>query len=222
MNYRINEKNKIYEEIKELKLNINRSSDFTAKLRNMRADLYVTTQLEKQTTLISKNNERLLFLEERLKKLENGELDDELVDNAKESQREAVNKGNATILRKKEEKKVRKEDEKASKDYYSLMRKSDRENKAYMYESAARHFFRINPPDWMQKDLNNMPNNEGFVYKNIWFFGEKPRSGNTSRITEANKGYKIITTWDCDYERVYRKEGRNKETLISEKKRKKR
>ena len=52
------------------------------------------------------------------------------------------------------------------------------------------HFFRVNPPDWMVSDLKRMPNNEGYVFKNIWFFGEKPMIGNTSKVTEANKGYK--------------------------------
>lgn len=220
MSYRIYEKNKINDEIKELTTNIGRSSDTIAKLRNMKVDNYVTVQMEKQTTLLNNNNERLLFLQERIEKLESGDLDEELINNAKESSNIALLKGQETILRKKEEKKVRKEDEKASKDYYSLMRKSDRESKKQTYNSAQNHFFKVNPPEWMVSDLKRMPNNEGYVFKNIWFFGEKPRHGTTSKITEANKGYKIITTWDRDYERVYRKEGRNKEQLISEKKRK--
>ena len=220
MSYRIYEKNKINDEIKELTINNGRSSDTIAKLRNMKVDNYVTVQMEKQTLLLNNNYERLLFLQDRFEKLENGELDEELSNNAKESSHIASLKGQETILRKKEEKKVRKEDEKNSKEYYDLMRKSDRESKKQTWQSSQKHFFRVNPPDWMVSDLKRMPNNEGYVFKNIWFFGEKPMIGNTSKVTEANKGYKIITTWDRGYERVYRKEGRNKEQLISEKKRK--
>ena len=52
MSYRIYEKNKINDEIKELTINNGRSSDTIAKLRNMKVDNNVTVQMEKQTLLL--------------------------------------------------------------------------------------------------------------------------------------------------------------------------
>ena len=67
-----------------------------------------------------------------------------------------------------------------------------------------------------------MPANQGYLWKGVYCFGEKPaQQGNNYQITENKKGVKIIIRWDKDYERIYEKPSRQREKLISEKKRKK-
>lgn len=222
--YIIGERNRLNEEIKKIHRYNDVDSSALSRFRGMNAsDVYVQKQVEKLSISIEKRSDDLEQLTERLGKLDVGELDDELFNNMQKNRNEAKEKGHATIKRKKEAKAVDAESAKKSKEFYQMERKGNREGKAWIYKSAERHFFKAcdSVPDWMLRDLSKMPANEGYVWKNVYCFGNRPKRSDVFKVTEARKGMKFIHYWDSHTERKFKKEGRDEPVLISEKLRKK-
>jgi hypothetical protein len=52
------------------------------------------------------------------------------------------------------------------------------------FDYAERQYYRdcSTIPDYLREKLKNMPNNMGYIWKNIWCFGEKPTSNKTEYI----------------------------------------
>ena len=222
--YIIYERNRINEEIKMLSRYNEVDSVALSRFRGMNAsDPYVQKQTDKLSESVRNREIEIEDFNKRLRKLDAGELDTELAGIMQQNRNEAIEKGSATIKRKKEAKAVDAESAKKSKDFYQMERKGNREGKPWLYKSAERHFFKTceNIPDWMKRDLSKMPANEGYIWKNVYCFGDRPRRSDLFKVTEANKGFKIIRYWDNTHERICKKEGRGAEVLISTKLRKK-
>lgn len=219
---RISEKNKLLQEIKILNTYINHDNSSVDKLRNMNsADKYVITQLSKLQESLKNNSEKLTNTESRLLLLEEGKLDKELIEETKKAGELAKQKGIETIRKKKEEKQIDEEDIKKSKNYYNLCRDSDKQSKEWYYRNSENHYFKTveKLPGWISNELKNMPCNQGYIFKNVYFFGEKPKSSDTFKMIEAQKGYKNIHKWDKDYEYMYKQISKKPLELIWKKKR---
>lgn len=218
---RLNAKNKILNEIRQLNSFIKTCTSTIGRLKNMNSeDKYVIVQMKKNETSLQTYTSEIESLNKKLKDLSDGLLDEELQDNIKQETLKASVKGKQTLKEKAEKKKVSEEDEKKSKDFYEMTRKSDKQDKKYFYKSAAAHFFRTNPPEWMSNELQNMPCNEGYIYKNIYFYGEKPKKGDTYTLYENFRGYKHIHVWNKTHEYIYKQLNRQEKTLIQSKLRK--
>jgi hypothetical protein len=190
------------------------------KFRGMNAsDNYVITQIKKVTEMISTRTEKLNELNTRLEKLENGELDEEMIATMKQNTVEMKEKGAATIVRKKEAKAVDAEDSKKSKEFYQQERKSDKQDKSWYYKSAERHFNKScdSIPEYMIRELKKMPSNNGYVWRGVYCFGSRnPTSATEFKVTENQKGKKIITHWNKTHISVYEKVGaKGREILLS-------
>jgi len=219
---RLNAKNKILNEIRQFNSFINTCTSTVGRLKKMNSeDKYVIVQMKKNLTNLQTYTDEIEKLNKKLQDLSDGLLDKELQDNMKQEALLASAKGKQTLKEKAEKKKVSEEDEKKSKNFYEMTRKSDKQDKKWFYKSAAAHFFRTNPPDWMSKELKNMPCNEGYIFKNIYFYGEKPKRGDTYTFYENFKGYKHIHVWDETREYIYEQLNRQRRTLIQSKLRKK-
>ena len=75
-----------------------------------------------------------------------------------------------------------------------------------------------NLPWYLQKNLNNMPNNKGYIYKDVHFYGEL-ESENNNKITlfEKQKDKLLIHEWiNKDYY-LYEKKINEKKKLILKK-----
>lgn len=220
----ISEKNSINSKIKELNIYNDADSRSLFRFRNMSSDDgYVIKQIEKLTNAINDRVVEIKELEDRMVKLENGELDDEILGELRKNTNAANEKGLATIKRKIEEKEIDKEDKKKSLEYYKAERTSDK-NMKHGYKSCQRHFFKAcsSIPDYMKQELKRMPCNEGFVWKSVYCFGELPAKKNARyAVTENRKGFKLITEWDDTYTYEYKKENRKGKVLIEKTLRKK-
>lgn len=220
---RLNEKNKILNEIKQLNSFVNTCNSMIGRLKNMNSEeKYVIVQLEKNKKNLQKYTEQIESFNKRLEDLHDGLLDEELLNNIKQETLKASIKGRQTLKEKREKNKVSEEDEKKSKDFYEMAKQSDKQDKKWFYKSATAHFFRTNPPEWMSKELKNMPCNEGYIFKNIYFYGEKPKRGDTYTFYENFKGYKHIHVWTKTHEYIYKQISRQQKTLIQSKLRKNR
>jgi hypothetical protein len=217
---RLSEKIKINEELR-LKTRYN-EVDTTAlsKLRCMNAsDLYVQTQLKKITEAVNTRTRKICELTDRIEKLERGELDEELLNTINKNTLEMKEKGRATITRKKEEKTVDVEDAKKSKEYYNKDRQTDKQNKSWYYKSAERHFSKScdSIPEYMSRELKKMPSNQGYMWRGVYCFGERnPTSKTDFKVTENQKGKKLITYWNKTHITIFEKIGsKGKEKLMS-------
>jgi hypothetical protein len=215
------EKNKIINEIRDINGYINTDNTTLNRLKLVTTTDYVIKQINKLTEKNKERKQNIDKLNYRLKCLDNGELDNELEENYKNTQYE--------IKKKLEEKKKKKEIldhdkvEKinASKLYFESGKQSDRQ---FKYDSksvdyALQHFYKScdSIPDYMIKSLANMPNNKGFIWKGIYCYGELPLEKNKPTIITENirNGVKKIYEITDKEITIYEKKGQNKKNFIS-------
>jgi hypothetical protein len=217
---RLVEKLRINEEIRMNTIYNDADRTTLLRLRGMNSsELYVQTQMKKVTESLNTRVQELTDLEERIEKLENGDLDEELIIAMEETAREIKEKGDLTITRKREAKAVSAADAKKSLDFYKQERQSMRMNKERYYKSAENHFHRTcdTIPDFMERDLKRLPSNHGFCLRGVYLFGPRaPTSKVDFKVTELQKGKQIITYWNKTHISIYEKVGRKgNETLLS-------
>jgi len=224
LQFRLGEKCNITQEIKSM---TGYTDSDTKRIMNFKStgssdDKFVTTQIEKMTKAIDDRTIRIRELEERLVLLENGDLDDEL-SNIRKTNTVKIQKQNKQTM---DEKMVLKEKDEhnkvRSKTFYDTQRQGDKLSKSWYYKSAERHFFKScdSLPPYLSKELSRLPCNEGVVWRNVYFFGKRPRTSNTFRMVENQKGYKIIITWDKYNMKKVKKQNRgNKVEILEQSKR---
>lgn len=70
-------------------------------------------------------------------------------------------------------------------------------------------------PDYYQTNLKDMPNNKGYIWRGMWFLGEKAPERNQPLILfEKNRGVMHIHEYDRNEYRLYEKIGKDKKTLL--------
>ena len=215
---KIDSKRKVNEEIRILTKYNEVDNATIGRFRTMsKNDLFVQTQLTKLEKQIAERNSKIEELNNRLTKLETGELDEEIDADLKRISFEIAEKSKATTLKKKLEAELKSQDKKMSKEYNDQERKSDKLDKEWYYKSAQKHFDYANEtlPEYITRDLNKMPCNTGYSWKGVYFFGKRPEISNVWTVTENRKGMKIIYRWSKDFNNVYNKEGKKDEILIS-------
>lgn len=221
-NNRKYEKNRIKEEIRlSSKYNDNDSASL-ARFRGLANDDYASKQVEKLANLIADRKVEIDKLTERLTKLEAGELDTELAEAIKTTTQELNQKYNEHIEKVKIQKQIKQEDADFGKMKFKQECQADKVNKEYFYKSSLKHFDKAEEtlPEYMTRELERMPNNHAYVWKNVYFWGKKQAdSHRMSQATHNQKGCKIIERWDNDYLYVYEKQSRMDEKLVSKTKR---
>ena len=84
------------------------------------------------------------------------------------------------------------------------------------------NFIRLcyNVPEYIKKNLKNMPNNKGYIWKGIQLFGEKPKEEDTVILFE-NIGHNFIRIHEITKKeyKIYEKKDKEKRKLISKEKR---
>jgi len=69
-------------------------------------------------------------------------------------------------------------------------------------------------PDYLQRNLENMPNNEGYLWRGIWFMGKRPERGVGATVHEKDReGRLLIHEYKHGYYTLYERKGRNKTIL---------
>lgn len=219
---RRNERNKIHENIRIIKSYISTDTDtikrFCEKAGNSE---YAYKQIEK---LKNKNKDRELTLknlEERLYDLKMGYLDEELGEEYNKTIDIIHSKKNHTIKKKKEAK------QKINKSYtnksYNLDRSSysnSREiDKAYKYYVRTCNSI----PDYMIKKLKQMPNNKGYIWKDIYCYGELPQEKNKpiTLFEKKHDNLLVIHEWTNSEYIIWHKKGKDRKQLYSKRKIKK-
>lgn len=203
MNHRATEKNNLQNEIKALNTSLRRIEQSQSNLRtnSIIADKeYISIQLKKNEEEMEKINERLVEINERLEKVASGELDGEL---------EQTIKNNMKIIRKKidiaekkksiEDSEDKKNKEKAEK-YFKRQKEIDCQKRASEYEMNRSYDWFVKTsnelPNYMKENLKSMPNNKGYIWKGINFYGALPKEKNQPCVLFEKKKDNVMMIYE--------------------------
>jgi hypothetical protein len=217
--FRLAEKNKVLSEIKLVESLIKRSRETLDRVKGQDDSVFTRTQISKLSDVITENENKLAALQQKQIDISAGKFDDEIM---------TENANVLSKIHKKEEftnkKKKDKEDEK--KNDSDLLKKHYEKTNRYefsesFWEKEERRYYKNcdSLPQWIRDKLKDMPCNKGYIWRDLWFFGEKyaPFTKNCTMLENLKGGITIIHEIDADYHKIYEKVGRNNNKTLIEK-----
>lgn len=210
----ISEKNKIRESIRILRKNIEHSNDTLKRFKSQPGTQFIIEQIGKLNKTNLEDEQEIKILEKRLIDLESGLLDEEIFSQNKKN-KEIINSKETVNKKKKEsENKLQNEKNKKSKDIESKNRDYERgeRQKEYEMQRAFKYYEKTvdSIPDYMIDNLKNMPSNKGYIWRDIYCYGELPPEKNQPIIMfEKQRDLLIIHEWTNKYYTVSHKIGKN-------------
>jgi len=227
---RLSYKNKLVDDIKQIGLTLERDLSSIIKLKNSKFDIvFIENSVNKINEKIVEKNNRKKDLERELIDLESGVLDDKIQDEYKKN-KIAITIKNDEIQKKKNIIAVQKADDvertkiqqQHSREINNSIKQGIRDVKYY-----ERKFFSCieSLPPYIDRNLCEMQNNKGYLWKGIIFFGKLPVNSKESEsesqelmvFDKQNKDLLIIHEWTKNEYSVYKKIGKNPKTVISKK-----
>jgi chromosome segregation ATPase len=198
-NKRLFEKNICKDRIKELSRCITRDEEVVERLQSLQKNKeYNEEQIRRITETNNERKEEIDELEDRIISIDSGLLDFDIQQEYLKNQRE-IGKRNLDVKQKQKdismfEKENKMKFDKIVKD----SKKSDREHR-YSSKDHDRGMYHLERatdtlPNYIKNNLNEMPSNKGYIWKNVWFFGNKdPEINQPIVMFEKFQGYmKII------------------------------
>jgi len=216
---------KEYEErISVLELCIQNDNNTLDKIKAQGENEYVKHQIQKNQIQLAERTNEIRELKLKIQETLNGKFDKEIRDNMELNKNKIREQNQALIIKKKKIMEEKKEKSEKSKQLYKHNKKIDREQK-YREKNmnrCANHFFKTEIPNFMKKKLIKMPNNKGYKWKDIIFWGELPKEKNNSYVVfEKNYDLLIIHEWTPTHYYIYHKNKNDKKKLYSSTPRKK-
>ena len=220
---RISERNRINENIRITKVYMNKDSDTIQRLSDK--DATSDFNLKKINTMKEQNEKRqttINELEQRLYDLNNGDLDNELENNYKENTDNIENKKYNTKVKKINDRQEKQYNIDKSKEYLNKEKELDRKSRYdnRNAEKGFKHYLNAcdTVPEYMLKKLKNMPNNKGYIWRDVHCYGELPAEKNKPVfLFENKKNLTIIHEITENEIKIWHKTGnsKNKELISS-------
>jgi len=91
------------------------------------------------------------------------------------------------------------------------------------YEYQYNHLMRVveTMPDYMKRNLEEMPSNKGYIWRGCWFFGKlREHKGENTVVFEKGRNTMKIHEFDNHNYRVFEKYGQDRKILLSSRPRK--
>ena len=221
-NYRLSVKNNTKIEIRNLKKILEKAEKTLFNLRQQKYSEFIKNKIIKLEDKIISSKENIKKLSKKLSDIDKGLLDDEIEANIENENKEMEEKIKLKKKRKDEVTKFKNERKKISKEYYESHRQSSRKQRYNQrgWKSCYNYYTRTSArlPNYMKKNLENMPNNKGYYWRDIAFYGELPpnNSGTTVLFQKERDGSMIIHEWTKSYYLKYcKKTKKDKKKLIS-------
>ena len=218
---RRSEINKIRSQIRNMKAYIQNDADTIERFRKLNTkDEYYTSQIEYKRLKNTDRENEIIILKKRILDVEKGVFDREIVESEKVILEEISIKKEENKRKKEEEIQQKKAGIMMAKTFEQSGRRTDR-NVQYNnreIEKSWQYFVKSKDsiPDYILKKLKSMPNNKGYIWKNIYCFGERPASIHEPIILfETQKDILIIhETTNSEY-KIWHKKGTSKKYLYS-------
>ena len=212
-NLRIAEKNKIYDRLKQIDLYIKRNKN-TLNVTSVSDKLFIEKIIKKN----DEYNMEIETLNKRLSELTLGSLDIELT-SVLNKNTEDMKKNVAKATQKIKEKQIEKEKDKETIDnYYKSSRDTNRISAKSMEKETNKFFYFCDSiPDYIRRNLDEMPGNKGYIWKGVWCFGKLPEERGKPIIMfeKCRDGIMKIYEIDDRERRIFEKRGKDRKILIS-------
>jgi len=219
----ISEKNRVLLEIKSIEKAIQFDNNKLIRLKNTRdnrdAQFYLVQKDKINDTNIERNN-RLQQLKQILEQLNNGIVNQDILDqrdiqhNQHKQQEDKINK--EKIIKKQKEvkkKEKQKEEYKKNREYFRQQRykeKTINRYNQYFYKNQEKI------PKYILDNLKNMPSNKGYIYNDIWCFGELPAEPNKPvYLYKKQKNILIIQEFTPTQHKIFHKINKKKKLISS-------
>lgn len=213
-------KNKILNDIRTAEVFITRSNETIKRIRcSQMGEVYVKSQMEKLKIAIEEKNALIETLNEELLNIGAGNLDNDIENEYKTTEMK-IKKQSAVKAKIIEDKKNEKKETSEKSQIYMqgiinesrVQRQTERDiNYAYKY------FYKVinSLPPYISKNLAEMPNNKGYIWRGMHFYGDLPEESGPRFMFEKKRGGILVIHEYTDTEyRLYEKEGKNRKQLI--------
>ena len=181
---RINEKNKVFIELKSVEVSLKRKQETIERLKALDKSTFNNNQIEKIKLELINDNNKIIELKDVLTKIASGEYDEQLL-GTYTTQNNEINKKNDISVKKREEKQeLKKKDNEILQMHYKQNSRKNEMNEIFWDREEKKFYKNLNSiPHWMLDKLKDMPDNKGYIWRNVWCFGKKNTSNFKNHIT---------------------------------------
>ena len=217
-------KNKLINEIREIENIISRNESTIVRIKNTNMGVeYINNQINKLKKIIQEKTELLEQKKIELDGVSHG-LSDTFIN--EEYKKNSLRQKNDKIEKKKQknindaEKKEKKE---ISQKYWKgiISESISEKQKERDYKHGLKYFRKVSDqlPEYMKKSLSEMPNNKGYIWRGINFYGDLPAKQNESYVMfeKQRGGILVIHEYSNNEYRRYEKHGKEKKQLVFKK-----
>jgi hypothetical protein len=209
MDLRKAEKNNLQNELGALNKNLKRleQSNSSLKMNSIIADMaYINAQLQKNDDDIEAIKNRIGEINDRIEKVVSGELDDELERNVKNNMKTIQKKIDVAQKKKSDDEAESKKNKEKAEKYFKLQREIDCQRRASDYEMQRSYEWFTKTcnelPPYMRENLKTMPNNKGYIWKKIYFYGELPAEKNQPRVMFEKQKDNVMMIYETTKEEI--------------------
>jgi len=214
----------LLDEINFLSNSLKIDKDMLEKIKDFGDTIYVQNQITKLNIKEEQILTEINKLEQKIIDVNNGNFDEYIIQNNKDQMDKIKNTTQITINKKKEINDQKEILKVKSQKFYQDGRDADRKQK-YLKKDMDRslnYFHKIcdSIPDYIKYNLTEMPNNKGYIWKNMWCMGELPEEkGKPITLFEKNRGGVLyIHEYDSYTYKLYIKKGKDRKYLLKEEK----
>lgn len=208
-------------EIKDIEKSIARSREASSRIQSSGFDCeYIEKETNALSNLINEKEKRLEEINNKLVLIPSGELDTEIENEYVQNKQQIERKTQKTKDKKVKDSEDDQKNKKVSKQYSDniykdkqIYKQTERDLK-YNYNYFCKVIDSL--PDYMKKKLAEMPNNKGYYWRGVCFYGSlDDDNSNTSVLFEKSKGnvlyiHEYTRTEYIKYEKV----GNNRKKLL--------
>jgi len=219
--------NSIKLEINDCKKFIERSKETIGRLKHTNLGIeFIKNQIDKLKTSISEEEERLSVLNNKIVIVDKGGLDNEINMEYSNNENRKKKLDHDREMITKENKKDKQEKKDKSKNYWNGIigaARSERQKERDV-RYAQSYFERTcdSLPEYMKRNIAEMPNNKGYIWKGIYLYGDLPEQSGPRVLFEKRKGGLLIIHEYTDKEyKIFEKNGKERKKLLEKYDRKK-
>lgn len=192
-------------------------------LKNLKNLNISRDMLEKKTSdiqyRITQRESRMSNLDLEETSARSGEIDSTIRDKYNDQERVVKQKNVHAEQKRRDKKEECQEKRKKMYDSFSQQRSNEPSDREFRYHYKRYRHIDETIPNYMRRNLNDMPNNKGYIWKGCWFFGNNPpERGQPQLMFEKLRGGILrIHEYDGYEHKIYEKKGKERKKLVSKK-----
>jgi len=213
--FRISEKNNINTKIKQINIFMERNKETIKRFKGQtKISAFELKQIEKLEKKNNEYQEELNKLKEDILSVEKGDFDFKYKNNKIKAMEDSKNMNEKLNI-----KRINNDDKEIEKKKFVKKSYDNNKPESYYMDKEEKRYFKIcdSIPPYILRNLKEMPNNKGYIFKGLWCCGELPaeENGNLIMFEKCYNDVMKIHEIDDKFHYIYEKIGKNKKTLLS-------